>query len=42
MNKQERMNLLKARLHRLNVNDRDNAGVCRKIRTEISRLENGR
>ena len=39
MNKQERMNLLKARLHRLNVNDRDNAGVCRKIRREIRRLE---
>ncbi len=42
MNKQEKMNLLKARLHRLNVNDRDNAGVCRKIRREIRRLENGR
>ena len=39
MNKQEKMNLLKARLHRLNVNDRDNAGVCRKIRREIRRLE---
>ena len=26
MKKQERMNLLKARLNRLRVNDRDNAG----------------
>ena len=39
MKKQERMNLLKARLKRLSVNDRDNAGVCRKIRREIRRLE---
>ena len=39
MKKQERMNLLKARLNRLSVNDRDNAGVYRKIRREIRRLE---
>ena len=30
---------LEQRLHRLSVRDRDNAGVCRKIRRQIRNLQ---
>lgn len=34
-----KINLLKFRLHRLTVRDKDNEGVCRKIRRQIRNLE---
>ena len=39
MDTRNQINLLKHRLHRLNVRDKDNAGVCRKIRRQIRNLE---
>lgn len=35
----QRIRLLRDRLHRLEVNDRNNYGVCQKIRREIETLE---
>ena len=39
MDKRTQINLLKFRLHKLTVRDKDNAGVCRKIRRQIRNLE---
>lgn len=35
----QRIRLLRDRIHRLEVNDRNNYGVCQKIRREIETLE---
>lgn len=35
-----RIRLLEDRLHRLEANDRENYGICRKIRREIESLKN--
>ena len=35
----QRIRLLRDRLHRLEVNDRNNYGVCQKIRREVEKLE---
>lgn len=35
----QRIRLLRDRLHRLEVNDRNNYGVCQKIRREIETFE---
>ena len=39
MDKRAQINLLKFRLHKLTVREKDNAGVCRKIRRQIRNLE---
>ena len=39
MDTRNQINLLKHRLHRLTVRDKDNAGVCRKIQRQIRNLE---
>ena len=39
MNIQNQINLLKFRLHQLTVREKENEGVCRKIRRQIRRLE---
>ena len=39
MDKRTQINLLKFRLHKLTVREKDNAGVCRKIRRQIRNLE---
>lgn len=36
----QRIRLLEDRLHRLEANDRENYGICRKIRREIESLKN--
>lgn len=35
-----RIRLLEDRLHRLEANEKDNYGICRKIRREIESLKN--
>ena len=42
MDKRAQINLLKFRLHKLTVREKDNAGVCRKIRRQIRNLEEAR
>ena len=39
MDKRTQINLLKFRLHKLTVREKDNAGVCRKIGRQIRNLE---
>ena len=39
MDKRAQINLLKFRLHKLTVREKDNAGVCRKIQRQIRNLE---
>ena len=39
MDKRAQINLLKFRLHKLTVREKDNAGVCRKIRRKTGNLE---
>lgn len=39
MNNQEKIELLKRRLHNLEVNNKDNNGVQRRIRRDIRNLE---
>ena len=42
MTAKNRINLLKFRLHKLTVREKDNAGVCRKLRRQIRNLEEAR